>query len=532
MRIIKNKSFFWQTYLPDLKYILPHVYPLKYYVLTMVFFFVQMSGKAEILISEEEDQALFEILNLRTATAQKIIDGERNLDPGNLFLDYLENWNEVIELMAFEEEERYQEYLILLEKRMEKIENNMDPTSPMYHILLGEMYAHAAMANVMYGDYLAGFRKLLKANRYARKNLEEHPGYWLNDKLIGIMSVSFDEIPPILKWLTSLFGLKGDAKEGYDQLDRYLESVKDYPGLKSEALLYYVFALKLSQDEEKAYAFLSNRMDPAQAPTLNLYLYANILYLTGRNDQAMAVLTSFPEDQPEIPFHHLDYLEGKAKMNRLDSDAYVYMHRFLENSAFRNYKREISVKLSQYYFIQDVNDQYLFYKNLASGYPKATTNRDREADVENERPYDPHPSLLKIRYLVAGGYYKRADQLIRSVDPAKLTRPAYQTEYYLLSGRIHSSGHLYPEASSLYDHAINVGRDQEEHYAAEAALLAGNDAYAYGDIEKATNYWELSLEINGQKDVFIEEIHKKAKNQLDTKGKTWTDEFRSSMEKK
>jgi hypothetical protein len=491
---------------------------LPFCLIVVLFGFSLLRIHALDIVSEKADRALYEIYDLRTKTAQRIIDEERKRDPGNLYYEYLENWKQVIELLVYTDDERYKSYLESLDKRLERIMEEGDKTSPSYHILLGEIYAHASMANVMYGDYLPAFRKLLKAKRNAYKNLEEHPGYWLNDKLVGIMNVSFDKIPSVLKWLTALFGLRGDADAGFRLMDQYLSHVQEYPGLKSEIVIYYVFGLRLSRDEDIAYSLFEREMASYQPPVLNIYLQASFMYMMGKNEEALNMMFSFPTERMEVPFRFVDFLRGKLKLNRLDEDADVYLLAFLEHSKFKNYKREVAMKLAYHYYFQGDPRKYVFYKNLLDTYPEATTNRDREADIERERPYEPHPEILKARHLVAGEYFAEANDIISRVDTNDLDQEAYLVEYYLLRAKIKSK--LFPddEAMALYDKAISRGWDRSEHYASEAALYAGIYAKSKGDLLTANDYWELALKIKGEKDVYIEYIHDKAKNLLKRNG--------------
>ena len=115
--------------------------------------------RSEIKISEDEDRALYQILNLHTKSAQQIIDSRRQLDQQNIYLEYLENWKEVIELIGYEDQDNYEVYINSFENRLEKIRNWEIEESESHYITLAEMYAHAGLANVMYGDNLAGFKK-------------------------------------------------------------------------------------------------------------------------------------------------------------------------------------------------------------------------------------------------------------------------------------------------------------------------------------------------------------------------------------
>ncbi len=463
-------------------------------------------------ISALEDEALSEILNLRTKSAKKILDAD-NSQEFNLYKEYLYNWSEVIELTLKEDNTKYEEYLTNLEQRLDRIEEKADKSSASYHILLAEIYAHAAMANIVYNDFFSGFRKMLKCNKNEKLNEELHPGYWQNNKLGGTINVSFAMMPPMLKTMAGLFGLKGDAKKGYKQLDQYLKDVNDYPGLKSEALIYYGFTLKIAKDEDRAYKLLSNHIDKKNATALAIFLTSNVMFLTSHNDEALSYLDHFPENKLELPFHHIDYLRGKEKLNRLDLDAGMYLKRYLDNSKFKNYHRETCLKLSHHYFMHGDQSKYEYYQKKINEYLKATTDRDREADIERNRPYPPHKDLLQARYLVWGGYYSKVDSILDKVDATSLKIPGYLNEYHLIQGKI-KDGQNNSTALSLYDQVINDGKYAEEHYAAEAAFLASKFNLRNGNLQEAKKYAKICLDTDCGDDVYIEVIHKKSKTLL------------------
>jgi predicted negative regulator of RcsB-dependent stress response len=70
------------------------------------------------------------------------------------------------------------------------------------------------------------------------------------------------------------------------------------------------------------------------------------------------------------------------------------------------------------------------------------------------------------------------------------------------------------EALRYCEKAIAGGKSCREHYAAEAALLAGDILIKEGEREKATDYYKIALVIKGQNDVYIEIIEKMARNRL------------------
>jgi hypothetical protein len=71
-------------------------------------------------------------------------------------------------LIGYEDLENYELYVKSFDNRLKRIDSWQNHESEAYLINLAEMYGHAGLANVMYGDYMSGFRKLLKANNLSK----------------------------------------------------------------------------------------------------------------------------------------------------------------------------------------------------------------------------------------------------------------------------------------------------------------------------------------------------------------------------
>lgn len=461
------------------------------------------------------DRVLFEVYNLRPIEARKLLLTEDyNSKNFCLYREFLHNLNDVIEVALSEDEANFESYNKSLKERLKRIDENADKNAPDYHIIMGDIYAHAAMAHIVNNDFLAGFKKLLKANKNTRLNEELHPNYWYNNKLNGTLNVCFDMMVPLLKTISAMFGLKGDAEKGYQQLNQYLKDVNDYPGLKSEAMLYYAFALKMAKDEERAYEMLSDGIDTSFTPALTTFLASNIMFLTARNEEALTYMSYFPEHEIEVPFHYSDYLWGKEKLNSLDEDADLYLLKFLDKSKSKNFNREVCLKVAHHHLIHGNTEEYIFYKNKINEYPMAKTDRDREADVEVARPYPPHIDLLKAKYLVEGGYYLPADNILNKIPQTQLSNQAYINEYNLYKAIISAHTNRPNDAIKFCEQVIKFGENRNEHYASQAAFIAANMQLQKGNKEMAVSYLKRSKKIHGQNDVYIETIHRKANNLL------------------
>jgi hypothetical protein len=470
--------------------------------------------KASSLISPLQDSVLYEILNLKPKTARKMLDSGKATG-FSLYNEYLYNWNEALELCLSGNEEKFKKFQEGFDERIERIEAKANQNSPSYHVILADIYIHAAMVNIMNNNYLSGFGKLMKANKNIRLNEEKHPGYWQNNKLAGALNVSFASLSPFWRKIAGVFNLTGDAEKGFGQLEKYLVEIKTYRGLHAEAVLYYGAVLKIAKDDERAWKMIEMNLKKENTPALTAFLASNILHFTNRNEEALQYLGNFPVNKIEIPFYHFDYLMGKEKLSRLDADADFYLKKFLEKTGLKSYKREICLKLAHHCLIQGDMTGYELYLKKMDEYPKASIDRDREADIEKNIGYQPDINLLKSRYLAWGGYWNKTDSVLQLVNQKMLQPKSQKNEYSFLLASVRNAQNRQSEALLICDQLITTGKQDKDRFPAEAALLAGNICFNKNNFEKADFYFNQTLKIEGNDDVYIEIIHRRAKNQLE-----------------
>lgn len=464
-------------------------------------------------ITKECEMALLEILNLHLKNASEILYQEKLKSPENYFIDYLENYKDMVEILILEDKSSYEKYLGKFNSRLDKMEEK-NPTTPYYRVVRAEMMAQTGLLNVLNGDEIAGFVKIFKANKLLKKNLKEYPEFYLNKKLYGVFNVAFDNIPPVVKWATNMLGLVGSTDDGFNYLRTYKKEMEGRPGMYSESLVYLVFAYKIVSDDQGAYEMLKKDYVSSISTALGTYLYALVLYRNGRNEESLELLYSLNIEEMEVMFYPIIQLIARDKLNRLDTDADKYWLTYLENSKNENYKKETCNKLSLHYLVHNNKNKYMFYRNLVTTYDKAVLNEDREADVDILRPYPFNVDLLKVHFLVSGSYFDRANSILDEFDLDRDPNQASKIQYYLLKGKILSKIGGYDEAMALFNKAIDKGVKIPEHYTAEAALMAGNLALENENYPVAWDYYKLCQDINCDDNIYREAIRKNAKTQL------------------
>lgn len=466
-------------------------------------------------ITKECEMALMEILNLRMDKAHDRLQQERLKSPDNCYIDYLENYKEMVEIFVLEDKSSYNAYLEKFDYRLDKMEEK-DPSTPYYRAIRAEMLAQTGLLNVVNGDEISGFIKIVKANNLLKKNFKDYPDFYLNKKLFGVFNVGFGNIPASVRWATNLFGLAGDTEDGFTYLNTYKKEVEGRPGLFSESLIYLIFAYQICADYQGAYEMLKRNYTPSISTTLGTYLYANTLDRVGRTNESLELLALVNTKNKEmgITFYPVLLLISNGKLKRLDKDADLNWLIYLENSKNENFKKEACNKLSLYYLIHGNKEKYESYKNMVTSYDKAVMRPDREADVDVDRLEPVSVELVKAQYLVAGSYFSRADIILEDFDPEQQQEIADKIQYYLIKGKILSAGGGYDQAMIYFNKAIDQGKKIPEHYAAEAALMAGNLAKKFDCYAEASDYFKLAQNIDCANNVYRDNIQKKAKTQL------------------
>ena len=483
-------------------------------ILLLILFSLPSKASAYYEISEECETALLEVLNLHLKNATKILNEEKLKTPDNYFLIYLENYKDIVEILVLEDKSSYKAYLEKFNMRLDKMEEK-DPKTPYYRAVRAEMMAQTGLMNIINGDEVAGFIKIFKANKLLKVNFKEYPDFYLNKKLYGVFNVVFDNIPPAVKWATSMLGLVGSTEDGFNYLRSYKAEMEGRPGLYSESLVYLTFAYRIVSDDQGAYEMLKRDYVPSISTTLGTYLYALVLYRNGWNDESLNLLYTLNTGEMEVQFYPIIQLIAREKLNRLDVDSEVYWLQYLNNSKNENYKKESCNMLSYYYLLNNDEEKYIFFRNMVTTYDKAIMNEDREADVEIHRPYPVNVDLLKAHFLISGSYFDRADSVLDNYTPGgNDPTHAYEIQYYLLKGNISSKNGSYKETMALYNQAIDKGRRLKEHYAAEAAFMAGILAHENEYFDEAHDYYKLSQSINCDNNIYRETIRKNAKTQL------------------
>jgi len=465
----------------------------KIFTLILIILF-SSSAFAGYDLNDNCKKAYDQIMTMRFDDAAATIADERRSNPDNLYIPFLEFYSDMVQMIITDDpqlydkiKEDYYDYIDIMEE---------DETSPYYKILKSEMLFHLSLANMKYGDKFTGARNLVKSNKLCNRNVEEHPDFWLNNKMSGSFNVVFAFVPSSFQWAAKIIGLRGDRNTGIDQLKQYHKDAMSINGMSEESVLFLTLGIKYGGNDLEAYQYI-NSVNPKyyENPVIK-YVFATLCVRAYENDRGLELAQTLDPGSFQVQFYPYDYLLGKAKLNKLDKNADVYLKRFYNNSPGKDYKKEICYKIAQYYLISNNISQYNTWKSRVEEVGNDMTDRDREAEIEAQKDYQPIPEMVKVKLLFDGGYFGEAKQILTSIPHEELTSMPYELENLYWQGRISQQTDNLTDALIFFEETLNRGKDLSYWFAADAAFQIGYIYEQERQYLSAKAYYETCLEVN------------------------------------
>ena len=308
-------------------------------------------------------------------------------------------------------------------------------------------------------------------------------------------------------------------RSGTKEIESLAKYTSDHNHIfKNEVIAIYSYILFYSNNKkEAAYElFDTYKLDHRNNPLI-AFLKSTMAQKTGRNDMAIKILDERPRSKAYLPFYYLDFLYGKFKLYRLDSDADEYLLHFVNHFKGRHYIKEAYQKLAWYnLIIYRDSKKYERYLNLCRKLGTTLIDEDKQAYKEARQSEVPDITLLKSRLLFDGGYYQKANDLLVSHSLAYINTNT-EGEYYYRMARIKDA--LNDSTQSLKYYKLSITKSKpDKYFACSAALNAGLIYEKKQQYENATFYYQKCLQLNPEG--YGVSLHQKAKSGLErVKGK-------------
>lgn len=469
----------------------------RYLFLVFLFLAFSLPASADFNFNNNCIEAYNAILSLRMNDARILIQKEKQQDPQNGIIVLLENYVDYFSLLASDNKNDYDRLKERKSTRVSLLEEN-DENSPYYRFSQAEVYLQWGLLKGRYGDYTSSAFDLKKAKSLLEDNIEKYPDFLPDQKSLGLINVVFGSLPPSLKSVSRFLGMKGDAQAGIRQLEVLRTQLpKTKYNFYNDEVIFFLCYIDIDLLHNKNnFAKLINYLSGMEEKSLlRIYLKGYVAAKTAHNEEAINFLQNAPVGPPYITLPAISYMLGNAKLNRMDTDAYVYLQQYIHDYQGQNYIKDTYSKLAYYYLLQNNQEKYAYYLKLVRTKGYNIDQKDKQA-LKEANDARPDIDLLKARLYFDGGYFDKALAQIRNKKSAslKLLRDRIELSYRL--GRIYERTDKLNDALSNYQDAVNAGKSTGYYYSAQAALNMAHIYEQRKDNKRAIAYYQQALDMH------------------------------------
>lgn len=463
-----------------------------------------------IVYSAEVNACYQNIIHLRIKEAEQQLAALKASDKDNLALLHLENYIDFFQLFITEDLSEYKLRLPGKDRRMSVLEE-ANLQDPHLDFIKAEILLQWALIQIKFDDKIAAGKAVYKAYQLLESNQKKYPSFKENNKSLSILHVLAESVP---KWVRKLIGVKGSIHQGkieIESLAQYALSQKKYMYKDEVAAIYTYILFYQFNDREGALNQLKKfDLDHTQHPLI-AFLKASIYQRAGKNDDCLEVLNTLSLSGNQLPFHYLEFMKGKAYLNKQDARAKSHLLAFVKKFTGQHFIKEAYQKLAWYEMSMN-NDVslYKFYMAEAQRKGKALVDEDKQAEKEALAGKPPVPFLLKSRLYYDGGYYQDSYNVLKKNEKTLLQHGEYVLEYYYRLGRVHQARNEVKQAISCLKNTILRGEKSNSYYAASAALQLGLIFEADAQWKVAHFYFQKCLSIDASE--YKNSLHQKAKS--------------------
>ncbi len=461
-------------------------------------------------------QAYKATIELRFDDAHSILDQIKIEDPENMLVILIEDYIDFFTVFINEDKKEFDKLKKNKKARIKQIKKYGDKSSPYYLFSQAEIELHWAVARAKFEEFLTASGEAYNAYKLLNKNVKLHPDFIANKKSLSAIHALAETIPGLFRFV---FGIDGSIEQGTREITEVIKYTEENDFLfREEAAAIYAYILYFQNNKkEEAWQYLEHAgLDPTSSSLVN-FLMASFALKVGENEKALDILLTRPMDGGRLPFYYLDFLEGRARLYKLDPKAKVYLEKFLDNFKGRHYIKEAYQKLAWYeLLISEDIAAYKYYMARCQDQGHDLVDEDKQALKEAKDKTIPIPDLLRARLLYDGGYYEQAYNLLARKSYVLESHESTELEYFYRLGRVtHALGN-YVDALSYYDSTIDKGENDKSHYACNAALQCGLIYESQSKKGQAKKYFKKCLAMSPKE--YKNSIHQKAKSGLERIG--------------
>jgi len=463
--------------------------------LAITFLFCSVCSFASFNFTQGCESAYQKMLLLRFNKAGDILNAEIKTNPDNFIPHYIGSYIDFLKAFITEEEIYFEKLIKGKAERLDRMEHE-DKNSPYYLLIKAELHLQTAVVRIKFKEYLSAAYEFRKAYKLLESNHSKFPDFVPNKKCLGILHALIGYVPSNYKWLTRLLGFRGTIPQGLGELRSLLEETsvsQEYNYLRDETLIILMFLeFHLMKNNESAMK-LAARIEENQPGPLHLFSILSIYLYSAQNQKANELLAQRKSSADEFPFYYLEFMNGMALLNRLDTHALHFLKNYTDRFKGNSFVKSSYQKMAWIALLKGDTAAYFRNLNLLKTKGNDFTDEDKQAQKEAESKIIPNILLLRSRLLFDGGYYDRSLEVLAGKEISLFPKFSDQLEFTYRIARIYDKLKFKEDAVKYYEQTIKNGSGYPYYFAANSALYLGLMNENEGKKEKAAYYYKLCL---------------------------------------
>lgn len=446
-------------------------------------------------------QAYQQIMMMKTAEGQRLIDAEKKAHPDNLIPYFLDNYIDLFTLFFHENPAEYKAALPDREKRLTLMKQGPE-NSPYYLFTQATIYAQWGLIKLKYEQNLSSMWDFRRAYLMIRDNRKKFPAFSPNKILLGSMQAVIGTVPSSYRWITGILGFTGGSVNGgLSMLESYVrDSSADGSLFHEEALFYYAYLkFYIAHKPDEVMQMIRNSHLDLVNNALFAFMAANLALNNHETSFGLHVIQHMNKGPGYLHMPVLNYEMGTLKLYHLElADAIHYLELFTTNFKGKFYLKDAYFKLSWAYYLQGNMARAERCRKLVLARGNEVVDADKVAVREAKKDTWPDATILKARMLMNGGYFTEALEKLRTKKIEDYSSLTDKIQYAYFLARTYDELGQDDLALSLYQATIKTGADRPEYYAARAALQSAFIYEQRKDSAMAITYFKKCLNMDEQ----------------------------------
>ncbi|XZF12908.1 tetratricopeptide repeat protein [Chitinophagaceae bacterium MMS25-I14] len=433
-------------------------------------------------------------LALQLPAGNKAILREIKSDPYNLLATYIADYEDFMLLVFNGNESELKQRRGHYEERMDLLDKG-DDSSPWYRLCKAGVCLHWAVIHGRFGENFKAALAFRRSFQLLKENRQKFPSFAQNEVFLGLEEAVVGTIPEDYKWIASVFGFKGNVKNGVSKIAAF---ITNHPApdelFREEAIVYncYLKFYLLSQADAVWNFINNNGQFPIQNNLMRAFIKTNIAINYRKAETAIQTL-HIVQILPEYSnFPVMDYEMGNALLLKLDFSGITYLQHYTDRNTGKLYTKDSWQKMAFGWYLQQNMTKAAYCMQQIKKQGNQMVDADKQAQRFAESGTWPNAGLLQARLLTDGGYYQQALAKLSSKKETDFNT-SDRLEFLFRTGRIYDELNDDTKALQYYQAAINAGKDRPEQYAARAALQAGLIYERRGSKAEAISYYRQCL---------------------------------------